>query len=80
MRKKILRKPGGIGYPLEGVCERCGMYAAEDTSDTQVQEHIEYFLSVCGICKTLTQVASPRDFGFPVFYTYANGSPVVRSK
>ena len=75
MRQKVIRRPGGANYPLTGVCKRCGTYAAED-SKTRIEEHVAYMLEYCGICKTLTQVASPRDFGWPTFYTYTNGAPV----
>lgn len=79
MRQKILRKPGGYDYP-DQVCQRCGMYAAEDCN-TRVEDIIELHLGTCRICGELrAQVASPRDFGYPTFYTYANGAPVRSGK
>lgn len=78
MRQKILRKPGGYSYP-DQVCKLCGTCAAEDCNSA-VEQYVEYHLGTCRICGSIRdQVASPRDFGFPTFYTYANGSPVRRN-
>jgi hypothetical protein len=74
-RKKILRRPTDANYPSAGVCQLCGTYAAED-SKTTIEEHVIYTLDTCGVCKRFTDVAHPRDFGWPTFYTYENGTPV----
>lgn len=76
MRQKILREPGGLGYPAN-VCLMCGEDAAED-SDTEIQKHLEFSLGTCGICNEMHQVTSPKEFGSPTFYTYANGAPARR--
>lgn len=74
-RTKILRKPGGPDYPLY-VCEPCGR-SAVSTSNTKAQEDIDFRLGSCPVCKRmLIHVATPWDFGYPTFYTYANGQPV----
>jgi hypothetical protein len=77
VRTKILREPGKVGYPLY-VCYRCGKYACDD-SMTMMEKYVEWEFNCCGICSTLTEVAHPRDFGWPTFYTYANGAPVRRN-
>lgn len=73
-RVTILRRPHQGNYPLE-VCDRCAQYAVED-SGTRVEEHIDRALAYCGVCRELTQVASPQEYGWPTFYTYTNGAPV----
>lgn len=75
LRKKILRKPGGVNYPFH-ICVPCGTYAAGDCN-TVVQEYLETTLGTCGVCRNIkVPVADPYDFGWPTFYTYENGAPV----
>lgn len=74
-RQKIIRRPNGYDYPAT-VCESCGTYAAKQ-SKTLVEKELDLSLGTCDICKAkLVYVGALRDFGFPTFYTYANGMPV----
>lgn len=74
-REKIIRRPNGYGYPGQ-VCLRCGEDAAKK-SNTYVEPNMSLRIDTCDICHSLlVEVGDIREFGFPTFYTYANGMPV----
>lgn len=75
-RKKILRKPFQANYPVY-VCDRCARYAVEDCG-TVVQDIIHFHLENCRVCGMFTHVTTPQDYGWPTFYTYENGAPVLK--